>query len=894
MSWTLFTRSLRMKLVALVILIQSLFLFVLIYTHLETVKQANTNLYQYRLKEAQLLLNTALVSPLVSMDLAEIQDILDQVQDDDSIIHLQLYSLDGQLLAEAGQHRNPYPEHINHENFPILLLGQTYGRLTIHFSIAQYRQSLELITKKNLYVGLGSLSISVILVLLIGRFLMRGIIDLTKTSLALKKGKKEVRATPYGHDEVALLGRVFNQLLDSNAKQHEQLIRSEKRYRQLAENSLDLISESDFDGNFTYINQAGTEILGRKKETLMTTPFSSFIHPDDRQPTIDAMRILSQGRSVTDLENRYILPDDSEVWISWRAAPDVAQRRVFSIGRDVTKQKMVEEQLRTAKKDAEQANQAKSDFLANMSHEIRTPLNTVTGMSYLLKQTSLNDKQAEYINTVDRSMTHVLGIINDLLDFSKFAAGKLELETIPFDLYRVLDSLTDFVAPNAEGKGIEVLFAIPSETPRALVGDPMRLGQILINLVGNGIKFCDQGEVTVSAAVDQLRGKTVRLRFTVRDTGIGMDEAQVSRLFEAFQQADSSTTRRYGGTGLGLAICKYLVRAMDGEIGVLSKPGKGSEFHFTVGLGLQPREKQKTFTMPPNLHGLHVLVVDDSSASREVLGAILDGFSFKHTAATSGREALKILEQTNNSAREVDYDLVLLDWAMPGMNGIETAVRITDNHELPNLPIVIMGNAYEKVNVMRQADQARVHGYLHKPVTSAALFDIIMEVVDRPKAYRREDTGSPPRTSRIDGGGRRILLVEDQMTNREIATEILVRNGFKVESLENGLLAVECIERNPDKFDVVLMDLQMPVMDGYEATRRIRRRLGAEQLPIIAMTAHASDKERKKCREIGMNTHVSKPIDVDLLLSELADQLRIVTGETLASGKTAEQSDPLH
>jgi len=363
-----------------------------------------------------------------------------------------------------------------------------------------------------------------------------------------------------------------------------------------------------------------------------------------------------------------------------------------------------------------------------MSHEIRTPLNAVTGISYLLKQTSLNDKQSEYLDTVDRSMDHVLGIINDLLDFSKLAAGKLELEAKPFNLSQVLESITDFVPPGSE-EDVKVLINISPEVPRSLIGDPMRLSQILINLVSNGVKFSEQDVVTVLVTVDQRRDEYVSLRFVVKDTGIGMDDAQVSQLFEAFQQADDSITRRFGGTGLGLAICKSLVLAMDGNISVLSKPGQGSEFNFSVWLGLQQVEIQKI-------------------------------------------------------------------------------------------------------------------------------------------------NESPSRTDQMKGNGRCVLLVEDQMINREIATEILVCNGYTVESSENGQLAVERIEQNPSKFDIVLMDLQMPVMDGYEATRRIRHQFNAEQLPIIAMTAHAFDDEQKKCLEIGMNAHVSKPIDVDLLLSKLDEQLR--------------------
>ncbi len=548
--------------------------------------------------------------------------------------------------------------------------------------------------------------------------------------------------------------------------------------------------------------------------------------------------------------------------------------------------------LEAARREAEQANRVKTEFLANMSHEIRTPLNAVTGLSYLLKHTRLTAKQAEYVGTIGRSMTHVVGIIDDVLDFSKIEAGKLELESIPFDLDQVLDTLTDTLVPAAGRKGLEVLFDIPLEMPRALVGDPTRLGQILINLGGNAVKFCEQGEVVVGAALERLGKDTAHLRFSVRDTGIGMDEAQTARLFEAFQQADSSTTRRYGGTGLGLAISQHLVRAMAGEIGVRSIPGEGSEFYFTIEVGLQPRPKFKPLAVPADLRELRVLVVDDNKTGREMLGSMLDGLSLKYSAVAGGQEAIDVLARTHRSTRENDYGLVLLDWMMPGMDGIEAATRITHDADLPNPPLVIMVSAYDKARVMQHAKRAGVSGYLRKPINASLLFDTIMVLLGRnvPKAHRR-GTADSARAARIDGGGRRVLIADDQPTNREIAAEILRRNGFVVESVENGRLAVEWFERDPYAFDAVLMDLQMPVMGGYEATGRIRRIAGCAKLPIIAMTAHALEEERRKCLEAGMNAHVSKPVDVDLLLLTLAGWLGIAPLKVIADGEVAADQD---
>ncbi len=668
------------------------------------------------------------------------------------------------------------------------------------------------------------------------------------------------------------------------------------------------------DVELTYLtaNKALADMLGIMPEEMVGRNDLDFFSAEQAECyRADDARVINSRQPLIDREEPVTDAEGNTLWVTMSKHPlfDDNGQVVGLVGMtmDISGRKHVEIELHQrveeltlarkaalnmmadvedARREAEQASRVKSEFLANMSHEIRTPLNAVTGMAYLLKQTRLNDKQADYIETIYRSMSHVTRIIDDLLDFSKIEAGRRELESIPFDLDQILHSLADFVVHDAERKGIEVLFAIPLEVPRALVGDPTRLGQILINLAGNAVKFCERGEVIISAVVEQADSQNAWLRFSVKDSGIGMDEAQLSRLFEAFEQADTSTTRRYGGTGLGLAICRYLVRAMGGEIGVESALGTGSEFHFTVQLGLQPQEKHRPIGVPADLRGLRVLVVDDNRTSREVLGEILNSLSFDYTAVDSGTEAIGILEQTRRSVGEPGYDLVLLDWMMPGMNGIETAKRIAQAPELPDPVVVIMVSPCEEAKKMQQAHRGGVSGYLQKPVNASLLFDTIMRLFGRdlPKACRR----SAP----IDGGGRRILIVEDQPTNRLIAEEILRHNGFLVESVENGQLAVECFEQGPAGFDAVLMDLQMPVMDGYEATRRIREIPAGKQIPILAMTAHALEEERNRCLRVGMNAHLSKPFDVDALLSELTGWLGIAATESPPNETVPSQCPP--
>ncbi|MBT6703221.1 MAG: response regulator [Gammaproteobacteria bacterium] len=533
--------------------------------------------------------------------------------------------------------------------------------------------------------------------------------------------------------------------------------------------------------------------------------------------------------------------------------------------------------LNTSRMEAEQANQSKSQFLANMSHEIRTPLNAVTGMSYLLKQTQLTDNQNQYVDTIHNSMTHVTGIIDDLLDYSKAEAGKLELESIAFDLDHVLDNLTEITLQKAEVKNIELLFDIPLHIPRNLIGDPTRLGQILINLTGNAVKFCDKGEVVIAISVEQTHRSSVELIFSIRDSGIGMTETQISHLFEAFKQADSSITRRYGGTGLGLTISKYLINSMGGDIHVTSSPDEGSIFTFNAIFKLQSEQKNKLFHLPDHLKNLKLLIVDDNSTSCEILASILSSLSFEYEIVNSGQEAIDSLLLANQSTQYKNYDLVLLDWMMPDMNGVETAIKINHDLKLDKPPMIIMVSGYDREKVMSQASLAGLNGYIHKPVNASVLFDAMMMALGEnlPKAYQRGQLKNQTVSAHIDGGGRRILIVEDQPTNRLIAVEILVRNGFTVESVENGELAVKLIKKDPSVFDCILMDLQMPVMDGYDATLKIRQFVSKEDLPIIAMTAHAFEDEKQKCFDAGMNAHISKPIDIGHLLAELSQWLDI-------------------
>ncbi len=566
----------------------------------------------------------------------------------------------------------------------------------------------------------------------------------------------------------------------------------------------------------------------------------------------------------------YKRPNDGRIiWLhaagSLVRGDDGKIRFMYGVYQDITDLKRLETELLGAKEKAEEATTMKSMFLANMSHEIRTPMNAIIGLAHLALKTQLTPKQRDYVGKVHNAGTSLLAIINDILDFSKIEAGKLDIEAAPFSLDDVISSVTTLTGQKAHEKGLEFLADVPPSVPAHLVGDSLRLGQILTNLVNNAVKFTERGEIHLKAECVERTGEKVQLRFSVRDTGIGMSREQSARLFQPFTQADMSTTRKHGGTGLGLTISRKLVEMMGGRIWIESEAGVGSTFLFTVWLGVGA-ESGRGKIVPEQLHRLHVLVVDDNSAAREILVDALAGVAGQIDAVSSGAEAVAAVAQHDG---ETPYDVIFMDWRMPGMDGLQATQRIKENTALAKQPSVVLVTAFGREEVRAEAERLDIDGFLEKPVTKSMLVDTLVTVF-APGAKEASNAVAVDDSSRLRGV--RILLAEDNEINQQIAVELLEGVGASVDVANNGREAVDKLlaTGSETRYDVLLTDLQMPVMDGYQTTAMVRADARFAKLPIIAMTAHATVEERQRCLDAGMNDHVGKPIDPEALFATVA------------------------
>jgi two-component system sensor histidine kinase/response regulator len=621
-------------------------------------------------------------------------------------------------------------------------------------------------------------------------------------------------------------------------------------------------------------NPRAVELFGGDNQHALMglTPFKPPMSPSgqenlDALPTLQRIHQTSQASTLEWRLSR-LNGDMFDAEIVLIPYEHDGKQHFCAIVQDITVRKQAEAALRNAQRASEAATQAKSRFLANMSHEIRTPMNAIMGMTHLALIDELPPKARNYVDKAHRAASSLLQILNDVLDVSKIEAGKLELEYADFQLESVISHMSDVLGMRAEEKSLELLFTAPPDIPTALIGDPIRLGQILINLGTNAIKFTQKGEILIGCDVQRLDPSDVVLHFWVRDSGIGMSPEQIERLFQPFTQGDNSNTRQYGGTGLGLTISRQLVEMMNGRIWVNSQVGKGSTVHFTARFGVQSQPNHRRALLANELQGKRVLLVDDNPTAREVLSDMTRRLGLHVDVSESGEQALIRMQQA--AAEGKPHQVLLTDWKMPGMDGItfaRQALSVQPDHR----PCVLLVTAFAREDALKASEGIGLAGVINKPVTPSTLLDTLARVLG-------EDTSAPatPRsTSRVLQqaqrmlAGARVLLVEDQPMNQELACDLLERAGLSVATAANGQ---ECLDKlaSDGPFDGVLMDCQMPVMDGYTATERIRARPEWHSLPVIAMTASAMAADRERVLQCGMNDHITKPLDLGQMFTIMA------------------------
>ncbi|MES9903610.1 MAG: response regulator, partial [Sedimenticola sp.] len=776
-----------------------------------------------------------------------------------------------------------------------LLHGQTYHRakskimkpIDEFFTLLEWRSANELnfVRTKNqaILLAISALTVITIVFSVYVFFLLRrriitplSVLKAGTTSIARGNYSESINIT--SQDEVGLLASAFNTMARSIEDRTSRLRIAEERSRLLLESVGEGIFGISEDGLINFINPAATKLLGYEADELLGQkihPIIRHIKTDECEYPIDDCPMYSsftEGALHTIEDEILWRKDGTSFPVQYSSVPIFKNGNLSGtvvVFHDITQRLETLQAVEDARLTAEEATQAKSDFLANMSHEIRTPMNAIIGMSHLALQTELNRKQRNYVQKVHRSAESLLGIINDILDFSKVEAGKLNMEHIDFRMEDVFENLANLVGLKAEEKGLELLFDLPVELPTALMGDPLRLGQILVNLGNNAVKFTKQGEIVIGVEVVEQDESQVKLHFLVRDTGIGMGPEQQQRLFQSFTQADTSTTRKFGGTGLGLAISKRLAELMGGEIWAESKEGVGSTFHFSIRLDKQQGVVSKRRTTATVLGALRVLVVDDNASSRDILSSMLASFGLRVDQTGSGKTAMAQLQEANGYD---PYKLVIMDWKMPGIDGIETVRAIHSNAELTEVPTVIMVTAYgrEEASQEAEAEGVNIHGFLTKPVTPSTLLDAIMIAMghgvssEARSSSRQEEMAADIIRLR----GAKVLLVEDNEVNQEVALELLSINGMSVEVANNGQEALDMLVEQ--EFDGVLMDCQMPVMDGYTAARKLRLLERFKNLPILAMTANAMAGDREMVLDAGMNDHIPKPINVNEVFHTMA------------------------
>jgi len=858
-------------------------------------------------------------------------EILAGLRGQPHVVAAGIYSADGKLFAQYHRREAPilsppaivqndaisFGQDRLHLFHTIRLAGQPIGALylesdlqEIHGRIRQYVYTVSVI-----------LAISLLFGFLLSSKLQQGISGpishLAETARFVSVGKDySVRAIRQEPDELGALIDDFNEMLTQIQARDQELWRhgrnleeevksrtvelrrtndelqfeiaerrraeeavreSEQKYRSLVSNLPDAAWTLDESFRFVFISPTIERISGYTADELQregAPPYLGSIHPEDEYRVHQALGALFSKDEAYDVEFRARRKDGQWIWIHDRAHTTYVRNGVrYADGllSDITERKRFEDELARSKEAAEAASRAKSEFLANMSHEIRTPMNGIIGMTELTLDTPLSSEQREYLNMVKDSADSLLTLVNDILDFSKIEAGKFSLDPVPFDVRDLLANTLRQLSVRASQRGLKVAWDVEDDVPSRVVGDAGRLRQVLMNLVGNAIKFTEHGDVAVSVNVESLVDKNVLLHFRVRDTGIGIAPNQQQSVFEAFTQADGSMTRKYGGSGLGLTISSRLVQMMGGRIWVESQLGQGSTFHFTARMGQTGVAPEPVPQEMSTLRGLRVLVVDDNPTNRKILDAVLKHWRMEPELASSGEEALSALERARSAGNA--FALVILDAHMPEMDGFALAQRIKQDPGFVGATIMMATSAGQRGDAAR-CRELGINAYLTKPIRQSEVLEAILAVLGKPAFAETHENPITRHTLRENRRKFEILLAEDNVVNQQLAVRLLEKRGHAVTVASNGSEALALLKKS--KFDLVLMDVQMPVMDGFQATAAIRQQESAtgKHLPIIAMTAHAMQGDRERCLKVGMDAYLTKPVHAAELTAVLDDMMR--------------------
>jgi len=789
----------------------------------------------------------------------------------------------GEKIPEEYQAKEATSLLYNHHKNKCYLIihpfqvGQEQWWILLGLSLNTVQKAIEQLIFQNAILCAIIILIGIIGAIYLARSISRPVSKLARAASKITSGEWEIVQNIRSKNEVGLLANTFNHMITSLQDATSSLKASEGRYRTLIETAskanLGIVVLQNIEHRkavIKYVNDAMVRIGGYTREEYLTKTFFEIIHPNDQRRAILHYSDKLNQKKIPDVEQyKAIVASGKDCIIEMIAELTEYDDEPAIVGyvQDITKRKMAEIELQKAKQEAEEGNRAKSEFLANMSHEIRTPMNAIIGMSEMLLSTKLDDKQKEYQNIVNNSAHSLLTLINDILDFSKIEAGKLDIEYTHFQLRDLLEEISDMFREKSAQKKVELIIGVDSDVPSDLIGDPNRLRQVLVNLASNAIKFTHEGEILVRVVKILEQDNMVQLLFSVKDTGIGIPFDAQENLFEPFVQADGSTTRQYGGTGLGLTICKRLVQLMNGDISLESEPGRGSVFSFTASFEKQEPQLENRYRVPADLNDLTVLIVDDNESSRFVNQSMIENFGFNAFEATSGNHCIQLLKNWENYSKGKKLDLILMDWMMPGMDGIQTTKKIKELKPFQQVP-VIMITAFGDEKSVKKISPIQFDAFLAKPIKQSTLFDAIMESFDK-KERIHEPEIKPPQASIDDSKWheKNIMLVEDNIINQTVAKEILGQVGIQPDIMNNGEEAVAAVSQK--NYDIILMDVQMPVMNGYQATEAIRKHYDSETLPIIAMTANAMKGDREACLESGMNDYVAKPIKKDDLFSVL-------------------------